>query len=95
VLNPEYTIKNILKLLKDDGKFFLILPYPDTGAADPSNDLRYKVHCGVIPLGLHVTDQAITTTNIIKNMGCNVIDTSFCDYREPEIHLTLTKLCYD
>jgi 2-polyprenyl-3-methyl-5-hydroxy-6-metoxy-1,4-benzoquinol methylase len=91
VLNPEYTIKNIMNYLKDDGIFFLILPYPDVAAADPSFDRRFKEHCGVIPLGLHINDNGVTIYNIIKNIGFNVIDMSFDNFREPEIHLTIKK----
>ena len=91
VLNPEYTIKNIMNSLKDDGTFLLILPYSDMGAADPNNDHRFKVHCGVIPLGLHINDNGKTTTDIINKMGFDVIDIHLDSYREPEIHLKIKK----
>jgi SAM-dependent methyltransferase len=91
VLNPEFTIKNIIEFLKDDGTFYLILPYPDIDAANPENDHRFKVHCGVIPLGLHIDDNGNTTCNILKNMGLDVISVEFDNFREPEIHLTLKK----
>jgi SAM-dependent methyltransferase len=89
VLNPEYTIKNIMKSLKGDGTFFLILPYPDVGAANPLDDHRFKIHCGVIPLGLHINDKGETICNIIKNMGLSIVNIEFHSYREPEIHLTI------
>ncbi len=91
VLHPEYTIRHIMNSLNDDGVFFLILPYPDIGAADPSNDGRFKIHCGVIPLGLHICDNGSTTIDIIRNMGFKVVNVEFDNYREPEIHLTITK----
>lgn len=91
VLNPEYTIKNIMNLLKDDGTFLLILPYPDIDAANPNNDHRFKIHCGVIPLGLHINDNGKTTTDIINKMGFNIINVEFNNYREPEIHLKIKK----
>ena len=91
VLNPEYTIKNIMNLLDDNGTFILILPYPDVGASDPKDDHRFKVHCGVIPLGLHICDNGLTTVNIINNMGFKVVNVEFDNYREPEIHLTVKK----
>jgi hypothetical protein len=77
--------------LKEDGMFFLVLPYPDTGAANPNDDHRFKIHCGVIPLGLHICDNGLTTVNIIKNMGFKVVNVEFDNYREPEIHLTIKK----
>jgi len=91
VLNPGYTIKNIVKFLKDDGIFFLILPYTDVDASNPLNDHRFKIHCGVVPLGLHVPDNGVTTSNIIKSMGLNIVNIEFHNYREPEIHLTIKK----
>ena len=91
VLNPEYTIKNIMDYLKNDGIFFLILPYPDVGASDPRDDHRFKIHCGVIPLGLHIEDKGISTRQIIENMGFKVVNVEFHNYREPEIHLTIKK----
>jgi SAM-dependent methyltransferase len=94
VLNPEYTIRNIMDSLSDDGIFFLILPYPDIGAADPNDDHRFKIHCGVIPLGLHITDNGKTVCNIIMNMGYNILSCAFKNYREPEIHLTINKNSY-
>jgi len=91
VLNPEYTIKNIMNLLKENGTFFLVLPYPDTTAADPNNDHRFKIHCGVVPLGLHIADNGLTTVNIINDMGFKVVNVEFDNIREPEIHLTIKK----
>ena len=92
VLNPEYTIQNIMEFLREDGTFFLILPYPDLGASNPYYDIhRYKVHCGVVPLFLHINDGGISTCNFIKTMGLSVIDVAFDNFREPEIHLTIVK----
>jgi 2-polyprenyl-3-methyl-5-hydroxy-6-metoxy-1,4-benzoquinol methylase len=91
VLHPEYTIKNLMNLLKDDGKCIIILPYPDIEASNPYNDSRFKIHCGVIPLGLHINDNGKTTIDIITNMGFKVINVNFNQYREPEIHLTIVK----
>lgn len=91
VLNPEFTIKNIMNSLKEDGTFFLVLPYPDIGAANPNDNHRFKIHCGVVPLGLHVCDNGLTTVNIIKNMGFKVVNVEFDNYRESEIHLTIKK----
>ena len=91
LLNPLYSIKNIMESLKDDGTFYLILPYPDIDASDPKNDHRFKIHCGVMPLGLHINDDGKTTCDIIKNLGFNVINLEFDNFREPEIHLTIKK----
>jgi len=91
VLNPEYTIKSLMSLLKDNGAFFMILPYVDYLASLPEEDHRYKIHCGVIPLGLNINDGGNTTINIIKNMGFKILKVEFDQFREPEIHLIITK----
>jgi SAM-dependent methyltransferase len=89
VLNPEYTLLNLKNALKDDGLFFLILPYPDEEAANPDFDHRYKIHCGVTPLKLHILDNGNSTSKILENIGFKIIKKEFFSYREPEIHLTL------
>ena len=71
---------------------FLVLPYPDVAASSPHNVHQYKVHCGVIPLGLHVEDQGLTTCSIIEKLGFEVTKCDFFYYREPEIHLTLKNI---
>ena len=91
VLNPEYTLKNIQKILKDEGMFFLVLPYPDVEASNPENDIRFKVHCGVVPLGLHIKDNGKSLCYIINNLGFKINHINFHEYREPEVHLVLTK----
>lgn len=91
VLNPEYTIKQILNFLKDDGFFILVLPYPDIKSVSTENKHNFRVHCGSIPLGLHINDKAKTTLNRISEMGLKVIECEFKDYRESEIHLVIKK----
>jgi beta-1,4-mannosyl-glycoprotein beta-1,4-N-acetylglucosaminyltransferase len=91
VLNPEYTIRNIMSKLKDNGIFILILPYPDYGAANSLDEHRFKIHCGVIPLGLHINDKGYTICNTIRKMGYKITDCKFESYREPEIQLIITK----
>ena len=91
VLNPEYTIRNIMSKLKDNGIFILILPYPDYGAANSLDEHRFKIHCGVIPLGLHINDKGYTICNTIRKMGYKITDCRFESYREPEIQLIITK----
>ena len=91
VLNPMFTFKNIAKFLKEDGIMHLILPYPDIEAANPRNNHRFKVHCGVIPLGLNIDDNGNTTCDIFTKEGFNVMSKDFFSYREPEIHLKICK----
>ena len=91
VLDPMFTFKNISTFLKNDGIIHLILPYPDIEAGNSNNDHRFKVHCGVIPLGLHIEDNGNTTCSVFINNGFNVTHKSFYAYREPEIHLAIRK----
>jgi len=92
VLHPEYTLTQLKKSLKKDGVMFLVLPYPDVAASSPHNVHQYKVHCGVIPLGLHVKDNGLTTCSIMEKLGLAVVKCEFFDYREPEIHLSLKNI---
>lgn len=91
VLNPMFTFKSLTMFLKEDGIILLILPYPDIEAANPDNNHRFKIHCGVIPLGLNIDDNGTTVCNIFTNEGYNVISKNFFSYREPEIHLIMSK----
>ncbi len=89
VLDPLYTISNLMKYLNTNGKFIMILPYPELIGGNPNNDHNYKIHCGVIPLGLNIKDEGKTICNIINNLGFRVSNIEFHDYREPEIHLII------
>lgn len=88
-LHPEYTLTQLKRFLKKDGIMFLILPYPDVAASSPHNVHQFKVHCGVVPLGLHIKDNGTTIKNVVERVGFKVVKCEFYDYREPEIHLTL------
>ncbi len=88
-LHPEYTLTQLKRFLKKDGVMFLILPYPDMAASSPHNIHQFKVHCGVVPLGLHMKDQGKTVKSIMERVGFKVVNCEFFNYREPEIHLTL------
>ncbi len=91
VLCPQYTITELAKFLKPDGIIYLILPYPDVNAGNPRDLHRFRVHCGVMPLGLNIRDEGQTTCHLLKNMGFDILDYSFHSYRESEIHLVIKK----
>jgi len=91
LLNPLYTLQNLGNILEEGGYIILVLPYPDKGGADPRNDHRFKVHCGVIPLGLHYSDKGKTATQLIYEAGFDIISTKFGSQRESEIHFVLNK----
>ena len=91
VLNPMFTFKTIANFLQEDGIIHLILPYTDIEAANPNNNHRFKVHCGVIPLGLHINDNGNTICDIFTKEGFKVISKDLFSYREPEIHLKICK----
>ena len=92
VLDPFYTLEKLLAYLKDDGVFHLILPYPDLGAVDASNEIRSKIHCGAIPLLLHINDDGISLKRKIQEkLNVRVTNCALFNYREPEIHLSFQK----
>jgi SAM-dependent methyltransferase len=88
-LHPEYTLSQLKRFLKEDGTMFLILPYPDVAASSPHNVHQFKVHCGVVPLGLDLKDGGRSVRNVLERVGFSVVKCEFYNYREPEIHLTL------
>jgi SAM-dependent methyltransferase len=91
VLNPIFTFKSITNFLKEDGIIHLILPYPDINAGNPEINHRFKVHCGVIPLGLNIDDNGQSVCDVFTKEGFNIISKNFYSYREPEIHLVMSK----
>lgn len=91
VLNPEYSIKNMLKTLKKGGLFYLVVPYPNVICSDITHTHGYMVHCGSMPLGLHITDDAKTTQSILEGLGLEVIDKHFDSFREQEVWFKLIK----
>ena len=91
VLNPEYSIKNMLKMLKPNGLFYLVLPYPNAICADITHEHGYMVHCGSMPLGLHLYDNAETTENLLKTMNMEIVSKKFDSFREQEVWFILKK----
>lgn len=92
VLNPEYSIKNMLKTLKPGGLFYLVVPYPNGICSDINHEHGYMVHCGTMPLGLHIYDDANTTQKILENLNLEVISKRFDSFREQEVWFILKKI---
>jgi SAM-dependent methyltransferase len=92
VLNPIFTIQNLTKTLKKNGKLFIVLPYPNLSVIE-TNKNEFMIHCGSIPLGLTVDDNGETLVNIIQN-NCDLKlrTKNFDNFREPEIWLEFEKL---
>ncbi len=92
-LDPEFTILQLKKFLNPNGIMYVVLPYPDVEAGIPVVDeRRYRIHVGVVPLGLHLKDNAQTTCSIFQKLGFNILKAELKNYREPEIHLTLQSI---
>lgn len=91
VLNPEYSIKNMLKTLKTNGLFYLVVPYPNVICSDITHEHGYMVHCGSMPLGLHILDNAVTTEKILESLGLEIVSKKFDSFREQEVWFILRK----
>jgi 2-polyprenyl-3-methyl-5-hydroxy-6-metoxy-1,4-benzoquinol methylase len=91
VLNPEYTIRNLYRLLKKSGKLLVVLPYPDYASGSTQTKHSFMVHCGGVPLKLNIGDSGESTVKIFEDIGFKLVCKEFDHYREPEIWLTFQK----
>lgn len=90
--NPQFTIKNLCKILKPNGKMYVVLPFPELKGGDSKNVHNFMVHCGVIPLNLHIQGDGSATVNIFTQCGLSLIDIKTDDFREPELWMIFKKL---
>jgi SAM-dependent methyltransferase len=81
--DPSTVLQHIHHVLKKDGTFFLILPYPDIGPED--------AHCGKKILCSHLNDKGATLEKYLTIFGFRVMNKTFDSFREPEIWLELRK----
>lgn len=91
VLNPIYSIGNLYKVLKDKGEFILVLPYVDFKAGTTQVKNSFMIHCGSIPLGLHIRDEGETLIKNIESVGFQLNSKKLDNFREPEIWLSFKK----
>lgn len=92
VLNPLYTIKNMMDILKKGGLLYIVVPYPNTICSDITHEHGYMVHCGSMPLGLHISDEANTTETLISSLGLELVSKKFDSFRESEVWFTFRKV---
>ncbi|HSX25807.1 MAG TPA: class I SAM-dependent methyltransferase [Chlamydiales bacterium] len=85
--DPIFCLKKFHQFLKDDGYFFLVLPY----GADTFAQELHKVHCACHILGLTQDDSGHTLINILEKNGFKVLEVKFDNFRESEIWLKLIK----
>lgn len=82
--DPLKALAEFKRVLKPDGKLFLVLPYPDY----IDSEHRAKAHCGSERLGLTVQDEGATVVKTIQDAGFTAVDISMGNLRgEPEIYL--------
>jgi SAM-dependent methyltransferase len=82
--NPEKVIINFKNKLKNGGKLFIVLPFPDPG------DWNKDIHVGKWILGTDGDNQE-KVVSFFTDLGFNLIETKIDDYREPEIWIVLEK----
>jgi len=81
--DPSLVLKHFNRLLEDNGKMLIILPYPDKGPLD--------AHCAKEILGTTQQDEGNYVSNYICSFGFNLINKTFDNFREPEIWLRFEK----
>jgi len=84
-LNPAKVFQEIKKVLKDNGEFVMVLPYPD-----PS-DGNKEAHCGKYTLGTNLDDDAKKLEQFVYDNGFIIIEKKYDDFREPEVWLRMKK----
>jgi SAM-dependent methyltransferase len=81
--NLKKAVKELVRILKRDGKLFVILPYPDRKL------YTIKAHPAKIELGLDIQDKGKAVEKFFKENGFKVEEKTFDTYRDPEMWLTL------
>ena len=81
--NPKLVLTEVSRVLKKDGLFILVLPFPDAGPLD--------AHCGKEILGTVVDDQGEKVIKFIESFEFVLEKKSFDNYRETEIWLVLRR----
>ena len=87
LLDPIGVLREFKRILKNDGKVFIVLPY----GRETAQQKGHFVHCGVEGLGLNVLDDGQTLINKLKKIDYEIVDKRLEKYREPEIWLELKK----
>lgn len=83
--DPITAFKEIHRIMVDNGRFYLILPYPDNG-----DDVA---HLGKFILKTtSLEDQAQSLVNILEGLNFKVEKKEFDSARQPEVWLELTKV---
>lgn len=83
MLHPDEVLKNLGQMLKEDGRLFLVMPFPDTGPP--------QVHCASDIIGLRDSKE-LTVIRWFINQGWWPIWWKTDDYREKEIWISLGKV---
>lgn len=82
--NPTLALKEWSRVMKPDGTFILVLPYPDTG-----HDIG---HLGKFELKTtQAKDKAEGLCEFLTSNGFEIISKEFDDFRQPEVWLILKK----
>jgi SAM-dependent methyltransferase len=81
--DPKIVISEFKRILKDNGKLVIVLPYPDTGPID--------AHCGKLILSTDKEDSALGVRKFFQENGFKILDWKLDNFREPEIWLKMEK----
>jgi ubiquinone/menaquinone biosynthesis C-methylase UbiE len=79
---PAQVVSEIVRVLRSPGILLCVLPYPDTG------DWNDEAHGAKYELGTNVIDEGQSVVQFFKNCGFGTVETSFDNFREPEVWVT-------
>jgi len=85
LIDPISTLKEFKRILSNTGKIFIVLPYGEQTLLQG----KHWIHCGVESLGLNIDDKAGKLESIIEELGFNIENKKFDNFREEEVWLEL------
>lgn len=82
---PKKALLELLRILKPNGKLYVVLPYPD------NQKFNIKAHGAKFELGTHKRDDGRSIVDYFEKLGYSLIKKSYDSFREPEIWLEFIK----
>lgn len=82
---PVKMLRELRRILKNEGFLYMVLPYPDVGHWDD------EAHGAKYQLGTHLEDGGVTVKRFFELNGFSIQDVRYDSFRQPEIWLVCSK----
>ena len=83
--DPSKVLKAFYRILKKDGRLYVVLPYPDTTLGN------IEAHGGKFELGTTILDKGKTVIKFFEKHNFSLIKKKVDNFREPEIWISFKK----